>query len=126
MRKIKRSHNSTLRQVSLKKQNIGGVLNDIVGILAVHQALKRTRIKPVSDKRKVQNAKEKNLRPEMLAKCDFTCQFCGANYERNVTNLGKHEIVFRSHWAAGALVKDNCIILCWINKTSDPWTLGCH
>jgi len=105
LKKTAKSFNSTLRMGSCE--------------------LKRSPIKQVSDKKAIKNRQETKLSLAMKEKCGFKCQFCGADYSNAKGNLGKHEIVFRS-LGGDALSEKNCIILCWINFTSNPFTLGCH
>ncbi len=119
MKKTEQSFNSTLKKVSDKRQAaIDNGECDYCG-------MSKTELRCVSRKKAGQMREEAKLSLAMKEECDFKCQFCGADYSGMPGNLGKHEIVFRS--AGGdPLSKENTIILCWINFTSKPFTLGCH
>ena len=70
--------------------------------------MKRSRIKPISDKRRVQLVKEKELTAKLLVKQKGLCAECGRP-------LGwasaKHEIKFRSH-GGDPTDENNCELLC--------------
>lgn len=79
----------------------------------------------VSLKKAKQMKEEAAFAHALKGACQYKCQFCGADYHNDIGNLDKHEIVFRSH-GGDPLDRLNTVILCRINKTSNPWTEGCH
>lgn len=71
--------------------------------------LKRTRIKPVSDKAKAKAATWKKVRKEVIERDQRLCRLCDIEGRRTPC-LDVHHILYRSQ--GGADVRDNLISLC--------------
>lgn len=73
--------------------------------------MKRSRINPISKKKRIQMGIEAELRSKLLEEHGGKCQDCG-NYPTEFPFvLDKHEIVFRSH-GGDPTNPSNCVMLC--------------
>lgn len=70
--------------------------------------MKRTALRPISDRMKRQKVQEHLLKARMIRKHGRRCMSCGIR----PSWVDKHEIIPRSRWRAGALEEDNCVLLC--------------
>lgn len=74
--------------------------------------MKRTRIKPISDKQKEKNRIWNKITDEVCEELGYICQYCGKKGQRTVPErfdyLDGHHIIKRSQ--GGRNVKGNCCI----------------
>lgn len=84
--------------------------------------LKRTPLRRVSAKRRAQLAEERKLKERLLEE-NPRCVAEDLVLEVECRGpLDKHELVRRSHWRAGAVVMENCVLVC---RTHHDW-IGSH
>ena len=72
--------------------------------------MKRTKIKPISKKKKRQIVEEKEIRQQLQARCQGRCELCGG--DGGWLGLHPHEEVFRSH--GGVMSLGNSKMLCQV------------
>lgn len=72
--------------------------------------MKRTRINPISDKRRQQILQEKALAYQLFGKQHGLCGECGKSLD---WRAAKHEIVFRSR-GGSPIDEENCVLLCGV------------
>jgi len=75
--------------------------------------MRKTRIKPRSDKMRAQKIVEREIACDLFVEQNGKCAKCGCILSPHREPIEyKHEIIMRSHWRGGAIVKDNCQLLC--------------
>jgi len=72
--------------------------------------MKRSKINPMSDKKRAELRLEKKLTAELYRKQNGLCGDCGCNLG---WGSAKHEIIFRSH-GGSPTDEANCILLCLV------------
>lgn len=72
--------------------------------------MRRSRINPISVKRKKQQLVENELKRKLYIKQDGKCKKCGRALELHWAGWHKHEIVFRSQ-GGDPLDPNNCVLL---------------
>ena len=71
--------------------------------------MKRSRLKPVSEKMRQQLVEERKFKQELLVRCKGKCEICFKLPDWR--GLSKHEIIKRSH-GGNPLDPLNCLLLC--------------
>ena len=74
--------------------------------------MKRTRINPISKKKRKQIEEEKPIREVLAKRANGHCEECGRPESQSIGGLHPHEKVFRSH--GGRLTESNSKLLCHI------------
>ncbi len=82
--------------------------------------MKRTRLKPVSDKRRARLNLRRQTRNHVLQRDQYVCQARHAPGDCAGV-LDVHEKIRRSQWAAGIYDVDNCVTVC---RRHHEWITG--